>query len=293
VNKYFLLILIVFIPELLDAQSFYRRRRNRNIVASFGVGSSSYFGELKNDGDIFTNTKFNMEFGLEYKLHPRFSPKVMFSLFRLEGDDSKADDPSRLKRNLRFRSDNIELSFIGVAQLFKSHQRYYQRPQFNLYGFAGLGFTWFSPKADIPEQDYNGNPFPDAGKFTALRKLQTEQVSYGSVALVIPFGLGIRYKINPWFNIAVDGGYRFAFTDYLDDVSTIHPGPAAFSDPLAQALSDRRPELDFSPAPAGTMRGNSDAGDGYFLINIKLEYYVQSLFGVSTGATGRRKPHRR
>jgi len=293
VNKCFLLILIVFIPELLDAQSFYRRRKNRSIVASFGMGSSSYFGELKNDGDIFVDLKYNLEFGLEYKLSPRISPKVMLTFFRLQGDDSKAAGGGREFRNLRFVSDNIELSAVGIVQLFEDHARYYQRKAFNAYAFLGLGVTWFNPRAEMPETDWNGDPIADAGKVVSLRQYSTEQNSYGNITLAIPFGLGIRYKLNPWFNIALDGGYRFTLTDYIDDVSTTYPGIAAFSDPAAAALSDRRHELDLPPWDEGHIRGNPDAGDGYFLINIKVEYYLPSLFGVSTGGSGRRKPHRR
>ncbi len=294
VKKYIALAVLTLLPLVLDAQSFYRRRRNRNIVASFGMGTASYFGELKNDGDIFIDNKLNMEFGVEYKINPRFSPKVLVTLFRLQGDDRKADKESgREVRNLRFRSDNVEVAFIGIAQLFEAPMRYYQRPQFNVYAFGGVAATWYNPKADIPDQDYSGNPFADAGKFTSLRKLETELVKYGAFTIAIPVGLGIRYKINPWFNIAIDGGYRLTFTDYLDDVSTVHAGASAFSDPLAQALSDRRPERDVSPAAAGKIRGNPDKNDGYFLWNVKVEYYMQSLFGMQTGATGKRKPYRR
>ena len=291
VKKYIALAILTLIPIALDAQSFYRRRRDRDFVVSYGMGTASYFGELKNDGDLLVDNKLNMEFGLEYQIHPRFSPKLMVTLFRLQGDDRKADkEAGRESRNLRFRSDNVEVAIIGIAQLYEARMRYYQRPQFNIYAFGGLAATWYSPRADIPEQDYNGNPFPDAGKFTPLRKLKTELVKYGAVTIALPVGFGIRYKINPWFNIAIDGGYRLTFTDYLDDVSTVHAGSSAFSDPLAQAMADRRPELDRSPALSGAKRGNPDKNDGYFLWNVKVEYYLQSLFGVQSGAIGRRQP---
>jgi len=276
----------------VDAQSFYRRRRNRDFVVSFGTGTASYFGELNNPKDRF-DTKLNIEFGLEYKFHPRISPKVMLTIFQLEGTDTEADDPSRQRRNLRFRSTNIELSAVGLIQFIEDPPRYYQRANLNGYVFGGIGVVWYNPKADIPDEDYLGNPFPDAGSYTALRPLQTELTPYGSVALVIPFGIGGRYKVNPWFNISLEAGYRLTFTDYLDDVSGTHPGPAAFTDPLTQALSDRRPELDLPPAPAGTDRGNAGRNDGYFIWNIQVEYYLQSLFGMQTGATRRRGSRRR
>ena len=275
-----------------DAQSFYRRRRNRDFVASIGTGTASYFGELNNPKDRF-DTKLNLEIGLEYKFHPRVSPKLLFTVFQLEGDDRQADETSRQQRNLRFRSTNFELALVGIIQFIEDPPRYYQRPNLNGYFFGGLGVVYYNPKADVPDEDYSGNAFPNAGEYVALRPLQTELQSYGSVALVIPFGIGLRYKINPWFNLSLEAGYRMSFTDYLDDVSTTHPGPGAFSDPLSEALSDRRPELDLAALPAGSRRGNPDKNDGYFIWNIQIEYYLQSLFGMQTGVTRRKGSRRR
>lgn len=283
VIRSFLLILIVLAPLVVDAQSFYRRRSNRYIVVSAGTGTASYYGELRNPGSAFQAPKLNLEFGLEYKFHPRFSAKSMLTMFQLKGDDRKADNPERERRNLRFVSDNIELAFVGRAQLFEDAPRYYQRRAWNGYAFLGFGFLWYNPKADLPATDWSGNPVPNAGSNVGLRQYQTEGIAYGNVGLVVPVGLGMIFRVNPWFNIAVDGGYRFTFTDYLDDISTTHPGVSAFSDPVAAALSDRRNELDLPAAPAGTKRGSPNANDGYFILNIKVEYYLQSLFGYQTG----------
>ncbi len=287
-----LLIAIIIIPDFVDAQSFYRRRQNRYIVVSAGSGTSTYYGELKNDG-LGLDTKLNFEAGIEYKLNPRFSPKVMLTYFRLIGDDALADDGSRKRRNLSFKSDNIELSAVAMFQLFEDPQRYYQRRPINFYGFIGIGLLWFNPKAIMPDTDWNGNPLPDAGKVTSLKQYQTEGVRYSSFGVVLPFGLGIRFRMNPWINISIDGGYRKTFTDYLDDVSTVHPGIASFSDPAAAALSDRRHELDLNDKPTGFQRGNPDDKDGYFIMNVKVEYYLQSIFGQRTGVVHRRSPKRR
>ena len=280
------LIIVFLAPLVVDAQSFYKRRRDRSFVASFGTGLGTYFGDLKDPGD-YIDTKLNLEFGLEYKFASRFGAKAMLTLFRLEGNDDESKDleSGRIQRNLWFRSDNMELTVLGTVQLYEDKQRYYQRRNFNIYGFAGFGILWYSPRATIPETGWDGSPLPDAGKWTALRQYKTEQADYGAFSFVIPVGLGIRYKINPWFNIALDGGYRFTFTDYLDDVSSTYPGISSFSDdPVAAALSDRRHELDLNARPEGSIRGNPDKNDGYFLWNVKVEYYLPSFFGVGTGA---------
>jgi hypothetical protein len=127
----------------------------------------------------------------------------------------------------------------------------------------------FNPTAEIDNERH------------ALRPLKTEGIEYGSVTMTFPVGAGIRIKINPYFNIAIDGGYRFLTTDYLDDVSSgIYPDPASFSSDLARRLSDRTGEYGIDPtyAEQGVMvRGDPNNKDGFFITNIKLEYYFRQI----------------
>lgn len=265
------LALVVTLPEVLG-QSFYSIRRERDVIATIGSGASTYFGELKNPGDNFADTKFNVNVGLQYYFTNRISGRAELTWFQLEGDDSKADDGSgRKERNLSFISNNFELSATGAINLFPMGQRFYQRPNINFYGFAGVALLYINPKAEYQ------------GKKYALQPLQTEHVKYSRVQFAIPYGIGARLKVGPFVNVAIEGGWRLTFTDYLDDVSTEHSDPASFSDPIAAALSDRRPEIGLPLAPTGTKRGNPDANDQYFLLNIKAEIYLPSgIFGTNS-----------
>lgn len=266
----FLLIVSVY----AEAQSFYAYRRERTIMLVAGTGTSTYFGELSNPKD-YIDAKPNINAGLQFFLTNRISARAEVVWFQLSGSDSEADDNSRKKRNLSFTSDNIEASLTGAFSFFPQGRRFYQRPGFNIYGFAGVGLIYFNPKTEYQ------------GQKQALQPLQTELKDYSRFAPVVPFGLGIKLKVNPLFNLSLEGGYRKAFTDYLDDVSTVHAGPAAFSDPIAAALSDRRPEFGLAAAPAGTKRGNPESKDGYMLINAKIEYYLP--FNFSGPGGGNRK----
>jgi hypothetical protein len=80
--------------------------------------------------------------------------------------------------------------------------------------------------------------------------------------------------LNPFLNVAIESGHRITFTDYLDDVSTVYKDQASFSDPIAAALADRKPELGLPGRPTGSIRGNPDKNDGYMLLNVKFEYYL-------------------
>lgn len=277
---YLLTYLLVLVTVVAEAQSFYAIRRTRSLILSGGIGTSTYFGELKNDGD-YIDAKPNLTVGAQYFLNPRLALRAEVTWFQLSGDDAEADSPSRVQRNLSFLANNFETSVTGAYSLRQNAYRYYQRPPFNVYAFAGLALLYSNPTAELN------------GERHALQPLQTEGIKYSKLNLAIPFGLGIRVKAGPFFNVAIEGGYRKTFTDYLDDVSTVHQDKTGW-DPIRAALSDRRPELGISPYEVGKIRGNPAKDDGYFLLNIKLEYYLPTQFGPSNaGYRKMRRPYNR
>ncbi|MBL7846660.1 MAG: outer membrane beta-barrel protein [Cyclobacteriaceae bacterium] len=268
-KRYLLICLfaLAVAPELVSAQSFYAMRRQRSLIFVGGVGTASYLGELANPGD-YLDAEPTINLGLQYYINRQISIRADVTWFQLSGSDAKADEASRKKRNLNFYSNNFEMSVVGMYNFYPHGRTFYQRPAFNFYGFAGIGLMYFNPKTDYQ------------GKSYSLHDLKTELVSYSTLTPVIPAGLGVRFKLGPFMNLSFEGGYRLTFTDYLDDVSTIHNDASKFSDPIAAALSDRRGELN-PPAPLaadGTQRGNPKANDAYILYNVKLEYYLPGNF---------------
>jgi hypothetical protein len=122
--------------------------------------------------------------------------------------------------------------------------------------------------------------------------LKTEGVAYSRFQPVIPYGLGVKLKAGPFLNFCIEGGYRSTFTDYLDDVSTVHPDKTGW-DQTRIELSDRRPELGLEPAGVGARRGNPSTNDGYFLMNLKVEYYLPSNFSLGNPSKRAYKQKRR
>ena len=137
----------------------------------------------------------------------------------------------------------------------------YQSRQLNPYGFAGLALTTNSPKARYQ------------GEWHDLRPLQTEGVSYSSIIFALPLGLGLTYHVDNNWDVSFEYGYRITFSDYLDDVSTVHLGKENVNDPLRKALVDRGPELPgVKPRPAGSIRGNTNRHDWYLITGLKVTY---------------------
>jgi len=199
------LLAVIGTPFAGYSQSFRLLRQDRNFLVSIGSGTANYYGEMVNPGE-FGKLKPNIAIGAEYYLNSRISARAELTWFQLSGDDAKANDTRRL-RNLSFTSNCIELSALGAFNLSPMGLRFYQRSTLNIHVFAGIGMLYFNPKTTYQ------------GKSYALQPLATEGVSYSRLQPVIPVGLGGRIKLNPFFNILVEAGYRFTFTDYLDGFS--------------------------------------------------------------------------
>ncbi len=256
-------VFLVLVTELSYGQSFYAIRRERSLIATVGTGSANYFGELVNPGTL-GKIRPNLVVGAEYYFFNRVSARAELTWFMIAGDDKNANS-DRVERNLNFFSNNLELSATGAVYLLPNGVRFYQRPILNVYGFGGIALLYFNPKTRYQ------------GDVVALAPLETEGTKYSRVIPTIPFGIGVKIKYGPFFNILLEGGYRLTFTDHLDDVSIErYPDPASLKSNLSRALSDRRRERDpdYPIVPGLGKRGNPDTNDGYILLNVKVQYYL-------------------
>lgn len=259
-------LFLVLVTELSYGQSFYAIRRERSLIATVGAGTSTYFGELANPND-YVDARPTINAGLQYYFTNRISVRAEITWFHLKGSDANADADGRVKRNLSFVSNNFEFNATGQINLLPNALRFYQRPRVNAYAFAGIGVMYFNPKAKFD------------GKKYALQPLQTEGVDYSRLGLVIPYGLGVRFMVDPFLNICVEIGYRTTFTDYLDDVSTTYLDNTTLTG-IRQKLADRRPEIGLPVRPEGSIRGNPKTNDGYALMTVKVEYYLPYNFNI-------------
>jgi hypothetical protein len=265
------LLIVLFLPECVEAQSFYAIRRERTLMATAGIGSSTYYGDLRDPGD-FIKAKPAISLGLKRyffeknEILRRISFRSEINWFLLKGEDSNSEEDGKVNRNLSFTSGVFELNATAHIDLFRRGIRFYQRPKINPYGFIGIAGIYFNPKAELN------------GKKHALQPLKTEGVSYNRITFSIPYGFGVNYMIDPFINVSLEMGYRLTFSDYLDDVSTEYIDNNSFTDPVAKALADRRPEIGLPVRPEGSKRGDPSNNDGYLLVSIKVEYYLPHDF---------------
>jgi hypothetical protein len=279
-TKRFLIVIISLLPAFVGAQSFYSVKRPRNLTVYGGTGMANYFGELVNPGKL-GKVRYNLVVGAEYYLMRNLSVRAEAIWFRVAGSDQNAND-DRVERNLSFFSNCQELNVAGTFYILPEKNPYYQRRLVNPYIFAGVGMLRFNPKTEYQ------------GKTYELRPLLTENVEYSRFGLVVPYGFGVRVMATPLLNIKIESGYRTTFTDYLDDISSQrYVDPTLLTSDLSRALADRRRERDpdYPVGPNVGVRGNPKFNDGYFLMNVKLEYYLpkEILGGSRYNKTYRKK----
>lgn len=240
------------------------------------IGGSTYKGELSNH--LF-NTKF-LHFAIggfyRHNWNRHWSWKLAVNYGKVSGDDAKSDDGFQLDRNLSFHSTILEVSPQVEFNFFPYETGNRQYP-FTPYLFTGFSAFRFNPKAEYGGDEYELQPLGTEGQgYNGSRR-------YRRLSFAIPFGGGIKISAGK-IGIGIEVGARKAFTDYLDDVSTVYPDPVALrsnNGSTALALSDRsfssRDTLLVPTGIAGKQRGNSRDKDWYLFGGVTLYFRLNSI----------------
>jgi hypothetical protein len=298
------------------------RFRAYNYV-NFSVNALNYYGDLAPvnkaaSTDVsFTRPGFGIDLG--HKFNAYSAIRLGFNYGRLRGDDISSFQSGeteekwqpRYARGLSFRNDIKELNLGFEFQFLPNYGGPTARQALNAYLFIGGAIFHHEPKGLVPDFDYQVDatiPVPEAGEWVKLRSLGTEGQklddsqgeTYLPISFAIPIALGIRMRLPGPFEAALEFGYRFVFTDYLDDVSTNYVSLDRFENDLSRIMSDRSAEpisawsgeeRDLSigqvgqrelngqtyntsylvgAGSEGSIRGNPDNNDMYFVTSLKL-----------------------
>lgn len=245
-----------------------KRLRNNALYAGYntvgemtvhgGLGVSHYFGDvsynhLEVDNVLFT--KPYTQVGITTRFHERISMRIQAAFFQLWGGDNYTT-PNR-RRGINFVSENFEGSIIGIFDIISQNKQ--TRIKWSPYAFVGFGLMYFRPRTE----DNKGNWYD-------MRALQLEGGTFRPVTPTMPFGLGIRYKIDKQWTVGTEMSYRFTASDYLDGTSTnydlrnLGPEAPAF---LANSREGRF-------ARQNQKRGDRGSRDGFFSATVFLEYKI-------------------
>ncbi|MCO4807118.1 MAG: hypothetical protein KC456_11045 [Flavobacteriales bacterium] len=272
-----------------------------------GVGATSFLGELgggEGPGkDLFLDfdgksSRYLITGGYRYKLAEFASARANITYARLSGNDAFAGDVHRQSRNLSFRTALIELTAVGEVYFIreKLSSRYKVRgikgalgSSLSAYLFGGVGGFFFNPRGKF----VGNSTYPGDDKWYSLQPLGTEgqgqagkPKKYSRINMCIPVGVGAKFNLTPTMAISLEYGFRYTFTDYLDDVSTVYAdqpsvqaanggnGNAAayFANPSVVVMDGETRIYKGSPGFVGQQRGNANSNDTYMFAILALNY---------------------
>ncbi len=295
--------------------------------AYFGlrINALNYYGDLsptpKKISTDISFTKPGLGLTLGFRISPRTFISGEFLYGTLTGEDNESAKKNDLKngvfrynRNLSFRNRIKEFAILAAIDLYKNDSFYSDRVNVTPYVFFGIAILHHNPQAKVPQTDLQGNTFANAGQWVNLRELGTEgqntqllktESNYGNtpyklIQPAIPFGIGIRFKLNDQLDFSTDFSIRYLFTDYIDDVSKNYVDLGALgNNELAKAMSYRtnevmQPNYSYTSERDGktysvlsgyghehkdNLRGNRNNNDVYTILSFHLSYILKNLPG--------------
>jgi hypothetical protein len=243
----------------------------------FGVGAGHYFGDLNtraklNRPKFAAGLFFRKNFGnyIAARLSANFAQLGYSDVYNTHNEFMQ-------RRNLSF---NTKVWEFGLQGDFNFYRFMPGEQDFNWTPYITLGVSAFSydPYAYLRGEKYHLRQLGTEGQYDTASRVKP----YGTMALAIPFGVGIKYAINERINIGFEVVHRFTGTDFLDDVSGVYPGPNAFppnpdgTPSAAFLLSDRSYETGTPIGIKGQQRGNSQNKDQFVTAMFFLSFNLQS-----------------
>ena len=276
--KKFLIILILPLAFSTNAHA----QSESVLLGEYGVtiGAAHYFGDLNNRAainrpKIALGAFFRKQFG-NYT-----AVRVAAHFAQLGYSDQYSQNEYQRRRNLSFNTNIFEFAVRGDFNFFKFIPT---DPNHSFTPYATLGVGVFSYD---PYAYYNGDK-------VYLRPLNTEgetfyqkRKAYGTMAICIPIGFGVKYAISENVNISFEIAQRFTTTDYIDDVSKTYVGIDKFTSPngsssIAAILQDRSFETGTPIGVEGRQRGFSKQKDQYAIAELGISFNIISYRCPST-----------
>lgn len=248
----------------------------------FGIsaGAAHYFGDLNTRAGINRpKPAFGVFFRKQFTNYVAL--RVAAHYAKLGYSDTYNDNEFQKRRNLSFNSNIWELAIQGDFNFFKF--------------IPGTAYNRFTPYVTLGVGAFSYDPYAFYGNQKIfLRPLGTEgqgysqypdRKAYSTMALCIPFGVGVKYNLTEKMNVGFEIVHRFTNTDYLDDVSSTYVDPAIFpklpdgSASTAELLNDRSYEtgelIGFVNGTARS-RGYPKQKDQYVMAELTISFNLSS-----------------
>jgi hypothetical protein len=216
-----LIVIILFsmVVRICDAQDLWRQQR---LEVFGGLGTTQFFGDVGGFSqgsniiglkDIsLSQTRFNLSAGAKYKILKDLNLRLNLAYGMLHATDSRGSNESRgfeARTSIFEPTVMLEYYFIksklGDSYLFNQGRNESGGSLFSsleFYLFTGAGGLMYNVKENA--------------------KLAAASQKKGGFTAAIPVGLGVNLLFKPEFNIGLELGGRYTFSDYLDGYTSQH-----------------------------------------------------------------------
>lgn len=152
-----------------------------------GIGMTGYLGDA-NTSNLWRNPGVDGELLLRYIFNPRWALKTNFYAGTLSGNTEQMTNVMPNGENFKFSTTFFELGEMAEFNFFPYGigETYRKLKRFTPYITAGLGFNFWT----------------------------VEKTNH--FAFNIPFGIGVKFKINKRLNLGMEFLMKKVFTDKLD-----------------------------------------------------------------------------
>lgn len=198
----------------------------QKVELGVGLGGFNYNGDIAPSFQ-FRNIRPGGSLFFRYNFNSAFTMRAEVAGGLVGAKDSNSKDPYQLQRNLSFRTRIFEASAAAEYNFLDFKERRFA-VNWTPYVFGGIGLMKFTP--DVVTSSYKTN------------------------ALVIPYGVGIKYQLKRPWGIGLEYGTRKAFTDYIDNLG-------------GEPTSTNK-----------AIQGNPALSDKYYYIRFSLTYTFYTIF---------------
>lgn len=264
-------VILPFCALLLFVQLLMPAAHAQSSEFGATVGTTFYLGDL-NQTKLFKNPHLAGGFMYRYNFSPRWALKADFLFGKVSASDAGTLNANR---NLSFVSPISEFSVEAELNFLKLYN-VTQKNHFSPYIFAGITVFSFDPQA----QHTNGTFYELQSLGTEGQEMTDESPKrYSLTSVAIPFGIGLKVNLGRHVSLGAEWGFRYTFTDYLDDVKGVYFDNDVLREQrgnIVADLADRTPELvdaqgnNLHLNEAGTQRGNTTTTDLYSYAGITL-----------------------
>ncbi len=211
--KKLIIIFVAFFITVIASGQLWKTKRYEAIA---GLGIAQFFGDIGGFSQTenvlgikdfsFLQTRFNINAGLRYRITQNFSTRLSLSSGIFHATDKRGSNEAReMAANTSFFEPALlaEYCFIKSemdnSYLFSKGRKTRFRTiisSLDIYAFGGFGGLIYNVKGNDELIEYG--------------------LEEGGFTTVIPAGIGINMLIMPEYNIGLELGGRYTFSDYID-----------------------------------------------------------------------------